>query len=121
MAMTWMFLLVVFAALCAFAMVIGVMVMLFRAASRSSARPAGDNGVAGIPPVITDDSTTNPANPLYHLHHPTHLHSSDAGPSHSSSDSAPGSSSSFDSGSSANSSFDSGSSPSSSDSGSNCG
>ena len=67
MAMTWMFLLVVFAALCAFAMVIGVMVMLFRAASRSSARPPSDAGATGIPPILGDDSLTNPANPLYHL------------------------------------------------------
>ncbi len=121
MAMTWMFLLVVFAALCAFAVVIAVMVMLFRAASRSSARPPGDNGVAGIPPVIGDDSMTNPANPLYHLHHPTHRHSTDTGPSHSAFDSTPSSSPSTDSGSSASSSFYSGSSPASSDSGSNCG
>ena len=121
MAMSWMFLLVVFAALCAFAVVIAIMVALFRAASRSSARPSGDNGVGPVPPIITDDSMTNPANPLYHLHHPTQHHTSDASPSHSSFDSTPTSTPSFDSGSSASSSVDSGSPSMGSDTGSNCG
>lgn len=127
--MSWMFLLVVFMALCVFAVVIGVMVMLFRAASRTSGRPPGDNGANAVPPVITDDSLTNPANPLYQLYHPTGTpddpsrhYSADPGPSHSSFDSTPGSSASSDSGSSFSPSSDSGSSPASSDSGgSGCG
>lgn len=115
--MSWIFLVVIFMALCAFAVVIGVMVMLFRAASKSSQRPS--HGASGVPPILGDDSLTNPANPLYHLHHPT---STPDGASHASSDSAPSSSPSFDSGSSAGASFDSGSSSSSSDSGgSGCG
>ena len=117
MAMSWMFLVVVLMALGAFAVVIGVMVMLFRVASKSSQRPSG--GVNGVPPILTDDSLTNPANPLYHLHHPT---STPDGLSHSSFDSTPSSSPSFDSGSGSSSSFDAGSSPSSSDTGgSGCG
>lgn len=114
--MTWMFLLVVFIALGMFAVVIGVIVMLFRAASKSSARPPSDSGSGAVPPILTDDSLTNPANPLYHLHHPT-----DPGSSPSSFDSGPTSSPSFDSGGSASPAFDSGSSSMSSDSGSNCG
>jgi hypothetical protein len=114
--MNWAFLLVVFAALCGLGLVIAVMVMVFRAATRSSDRPPGDTGSSAVPPVLTDDSLTNPASPLYHLHHPT-----DPGPSPSSFDSGPSSSPSFDSGSSASPSFDSGSSSMSSDSGSNCG
>ena len=125
--MSWMFLLVVFMALGAFAVVIGVMVVLFRAASKSSARPS--EGANAVPPILTDDSLTNAANPLYHLHHPsvsTHNpsghHSADSGPSHSAFDSTPSSSPSFDSGNSSGASFDSGSSSSSSDSGgSGCG
>lgn len=116
MAMTWMFLLVVFVALGMFAVVIGVMITLFRAASKSSARSPGDSGSGAVPPILTDDSLTNPANPLYHLHHPT-----DASPAPSSFDSMPSSSPSFDSGSGASPSFDSGSSSVGSDSGSNCG
>lgn len=116
MAMTWMFLLVVFIAMGMFAVVIGVMVMLFRAASKSSARPPGDSGSGAVPPILTDDSLTNPANPLHHLHHPM-----DPGSSPSSFDSGPTSSPSFDSGSSASPSFDSDSSSMSSHSGSNCG
>ena len=124
---SWLFLVVVFMALGAFAVVIGVMVMLFRAASKSSQRPS--DGANGVPPILTDDSLTNPANPLYHLHHPsvsTHNpgghHSADSGPSHSAFDSAPSSSASFDSGSSSGPSSDSGSSSSTSDSGgSGCG
>lgn len=114
--MTWMFLLVVFVALGMFAVVIGVMVMLFRAASKTSARPPGDSESGAAPPIVTDDSLTNPANPLYHLHHPT-----DPGASPPSFDSGPSSSPSFDSGSSASPSVDSGGSSMSSDSGSNCG
>ncbi|MFM8468689.1 MAG: hypothetical protein ACKODH_01770 [Limisphaerales bacterium] len=128
MSMSMGFLLVVFVALLGLAVVIAIMVMLFRVASRSSARRPGDDGNAFVPPIIGDDSLTNPANPLYHLHHPTSTpddstrrHASDPSPSHSSSDSSPSSSSSFDSGSSSSSSFDSGSSSSASDSGSNCG
>lgn len=116
MAMTWMFLLVVFIALGMFAVVIGVMVMLFRAASKTSARPPGDSGSGSVPPLLTDDTLTNPANPLYQLHHPA-----DPSPAPASFDSAPSSSPSFDSGSSASPSVDSGSSSMSSDSGSNCG
>ena len=55
---------VTFMALCALVSVIGVMVMLFRAASKASQRPSG--GANGVPPILTDDSLTNPANPLYH-------------------------------------------------------
>jgi len=132
-ALSWAFLLVAFAALCFLALTIAVMVMLFRAATRSSGHPSdaprsGDDGQAFVPPVLGDDSLTNPANPLHHLHHPTATpdeptrhHSADPGPSHSSFDSTPSSTSSFDSGGSSSSSFDSGSSPAGSDAGSNCG
>ena len=113
MAMTWMFLLVVFIALGMFAVVIGVMVMLFRAASKSSARPTGDSAGSAVPPIITDDSLTNPANPLYHTHHPTpmpdnasHHHSIGPGPSPSTFDASP--SQSFDSASSPPPSCDTG-------------
>lgn len=40
--MSWAFLLVVFAALCFLAMTIGVLVMVFRAATRTSGRPPGE-------------------------------------------------------------------------------
>lgn len=125
MSMSLGFLLVVFVALFGLAVVIAIMVMLFRAASRASDRRPGDNGNALVPPIIGDDSLTNPANPLYHLHHPTsppadstRHHSSDPSPSHSSFDPTPSNTSSFDS---AGSSFDSGSSSAGCDSGSNCG
>jgi uncharacterized membrane protein YgcG len=117
--MSWMFLLVVFMALCVFAVVIGVMVMLFRAASRSSGRPPGDTGASAVPPILPDDGLTNPANPLHHFHHPTTT--SDDSSRHFSADPGP-SSSAFDNGSSSGGSFDSGSSSGSSDSsGSGCG
>lgn len=128
MSMSLGFLLVVFAALFGLAVVIAIMVMLFRAASRASDRRPGDGGNAAVPPIIGDDSFTNPANPLYHLHHPTTTpddptrhRSADASSSHSSFDPTPSSTSSFDSGSSSSSSSDSGSSSSGGDSGSNCG
>lgn len=132
MTTSWAFLLVAFMALCGFAVVIAVMVVIFRAATRTSDRPSGnarpgDDGHTFVPPVIGDDSLTNPAHPLYHLHHPTsgepsHHHGTDAGFSPSSFDSTPSSSPSFDSGSSSSSSFDSGSSSAGSDSGgSGCG
>ncbi len=116
-------LLVVFMALFAFAVVIGVMVIVFRAATRSSRRPADGTSNPMVPPVLGDDSLTNPANPLYHIHHLStsghdasshHSPSFDSTPSHSPS--------SFDSGSAASSSFDSGSSSAGSTSdGSGCG
>lgn len=126
MSMGFGFLLVVFVALFGIAVVIAILVMLFRVASRSSDRRPGDDGNAFVPPILGDDSLTNPANPLYHLHHPTsddptRHHSADPSPSHSSFDSTPSSTPSFDSGSSSSSSFDSGSSSAGCDSGSNCG
>ncbi len=112
-----MFLLVVVMALGAFAVVIGVMVMLFRAASKSSPRPPG--GANAVPPFLPDDSLTNPANPLYHLHHPTAT--PDDPTRHFSADPGP-SPSAFDSGSSFSPSSDASSSPPSSDTGgSGCG
>ncbi len=76
-----------------------------------------------IPPVIPlDDSFTNPANPLYHIHHPSggDITGGHTSPSPSF-DSSP--SPSFDSGASSSPSFDSGSSPSGGcdTGGSNCG
>ncbi len=106
--MSWMFL-VVCVALCAFAVVIGVRIMRFRPASRASGRP----------PVLGDDSLTNPANPLYPLHQPSAVPNAPSPPTF---DSTPSSSPSFDSGSGSSPSFDSGSSSSSSGSGgSGCG
>ncbi|PHX95395.1 MAG: hypothetical protein CK546_02765 [Pedosphaera sp.] len=120
MNMSLMFLLVVVAALGTFAVAIGVMVMLFRAASKSAPRPPG--GASPGPPILTDDSLTNPANPLYQLYHPTAMPddpsrrpAADPGPSPSAFDSTPSSSPSFDSGGS------SGSSASSETGGSGCG
>jgi uncharacterized membrane protein YgcG len=121
-----MFLAVVFMALCGFAIVIGLMVMVFRAATRTSGRPPGDASSNSTPSSFTDDRLTNPANPLYHLHHPTSAsddpnrhHSSSFGASTSAFDSG---SSSSDSGSSSSSSSDSGGCSGSSDSGgSGCG
>lgn len=115
--------LVVFMALFGFAVVIGVMVMVFRAATQPSGRPPGDGSKSFVPPVLGDDTLTNPANPLYHIHHPSpsgHDASSHYSPSF---DSTPSHSpSSFDSGSTSSSSFDSGSSSSSTSSdGSGCG
>lgn len=116
--MSWVFLLAVFAALCFLALTIGVMVMIFRAAMRSSGRPLGevrrdDSGNIVMPPPIVDDSLTNPANPLYHLHHPTMIpddssrqQSFDPGPGPSTFDASP--SPSFDSGSSSPPSCDTG-------------
>jgi hypothetical protein len=96
------FLLAVLAGLCFLVMIIGVMVVVFRAATRGSNRPSSevgrdDSGNAVFPSVVGADALTNPANPLYQLHQPTtipgdpsRLHNIDPGPG-----------ASFDSGSSA--------------------
>lgn len=124
MATGGILLVVVFVALCFLAVTIGLMILIFRAATRPSGRSQNlpqreDSSNAFVPPVIGDDSLTNPANPLYHHHHPSSS-SHDSGHSHSHSDST--SSSFSDSGSSSSASFDSGSSSVSSDSGgSGCG
>ncbi|NBV20753.1 MAG: hypothetical protein EBS05_01985 [Proteobacteria bacterium] len=126
----WAFLAIVFIALCTMGVFIAVLVVIFRAASKSSSNPnsqAGSLTGAAVPPVLGDDSLTNPANPLYHIHHPggfTHDASAHQTTSHSPSfDSSPSPSpSSFDSGSSMGGSFDSGSSSCGSTSdGSGCG
>lgn len=123
----WMFLAVVIISLGALGVFIAVLVTIFRTAAKSSAMrndEAGKLAGAAVPPVLGDDSLTNPANPLYHLHHPS-APGHDASPSHPSShsfDSTPSHSPSFDSGSSAGSSFDSSSSSCGSTSdGSGCG
>lgn len=106
---SWVFLLAVFAGLCFLAMIIGVMVLLFRAATRASGRPPGEtrrgeSGNAVFPTVVGADVLTNPANPLYHLHHPNtgpvdpgRLHNIDPAPSPT-----------FDAGSSSSPSVDTG-------------
>ncbi len=104
MAMTWMFLLVVFFALCMFGAVIAVMVAVFRAASRSSGNPPGatkpstDDGHVFIPPILPGDDSVH----RQHQIHQTMTDASSPAPSMptSSFDSSPASSS-FDSGSSA--------------------
>jgi hypothetical protein len=90
----------------------------FRAAARSSGHPPGeaqrdDSGNVILPAAIGADSLTNPANPLYHLHHPTSTpddatrhHSIDPGPGPSTFDASP--SPSFDSGSTASPGVDTG-------------
>lgn len=120
--MSWAFLLVVFTALCGMAMVIVVLVMMFRAAARANGRgPEADSSNAAntaAPPVLGDNSLKNPAHPLYSLHHssPTmdestrHL-STDAGIS----------ATSFDSSSAASPAPDPGSPSPSPDGGSGCG
>lgn len=120
------FLAVVFMALCGFAIVIGVMVMVFRAATRNTGRPPGDTGSSSTHPGFMDDRLTNPANPLYHHQHststsdePNRHQGGGFGASAAAFDSG---SSSSDSGSSSSSSSDSGGSSGSSDSGgSGCG
>lgn len=116
--LSWGILLAAFAALCFLALAIGVMVIIFRAAARSSGRPPGeaqrdDSGNVILPAAIGADSLTNPANPLYHLHHPTSAsddatrhHHIDPGPSPSTFDASP--SPSFDSGSTASPGVDTG-------------
>lgn len=116
--LSWGILLAAFAGLCFLALTIGVMVLVFRAAARSSGRPPGeaqrdDSGNVILPAAIGADSLTNPANPLYHLHHPaspsddaTRHHSIDPGSSPSTFDASP--SPSFDSGSSSPPSVDTG-------------
>lgn len=123
----WAFLAIVFISLCSLGVFIAVLVTIFRAASKSSTQRSDQaNKFAGaaVPPVLGDDSLTNPANPLYHLHHPS-APGHDAGSSHTAAhsfDSTPSPSPSFDSGSSASSSFDSGSASCGSTSdGSGCG
>ena len=99
--MSWAFLMVVVMALFGFAVVIGIMVMVFRAATRSSGRPPGDGSNSFVPPVLGDAS-------------PHHSPSFDSTPSHTPS--------SFDSGSTSSSTFDSGSSSAGTTSdGSGCG
>ena len=64
------FLLVVFTALCGMAMVISVLVMMFRAAASSNSRGqeggTSDATHMAVPPVLGDNSLTNPAHPLHH-------------------------------------------------------
>ena len=108
MTMSWMFLLVVFAALCGFAIVIVVLVMLLRAATRQSGGvPDGtrrtDDGHFPAPPILPADDSIH----RQYLMSQTMMDSSPSAPSVS--DSVP------------SSSGDSGSSSSSSDSGSGCG
>ena len=108
MTMPWMFLLVAFAALCGFAIIIAVMVMLFRAATRQSggvpdSTRRTDDGHYSTPPLLPADDSIH----RQHLMSQTMMDSSPSAPSVSES--------------AASSSFDSGSSSSSSDSGSGCG
>lgn len=129
--MNWAFLLAWFLALSVFAVFVGVVVVLIRAAFKTSGRPtgvagSGNNESTSTPPNTADDSLMYLASPLLPYQHPTpddpnRHHTADPGPSPSSFDSGPSSSQSFDSGSSASPSFDSGSSSMGSDSGSNCG
>lgn len=73
MALSWAFLLVVFVALCGMVIVIGVLAMLFRAATRSRGQGpeagSSDPSNTAVPPVLTNDSLTHPASPLHPLHH----------------------------------------------------
>jgi hypothetical protein len=73
MAMSLGFLLVVFAALCGMAMVIAVLVMMFRAAASSNSRGSeggtSDATNSAVPPVLGNNSLTNPTHPLHPLHH----------------------------------------------------
>ncbi len=108
---SWVFLLAVFAGLCFLAMIIGVMVLLFRAATRASGRPPGEtrrgeSGNAVFPTVVGADVLTNPANPLYHLYHPSPM--PDDSTRHHGIDPAPSSPPTFDAGSSSSPSVDTG-------------
>lgn len=85
--------------------------------SSAGQSPSSTDSFANAP-LIMDDSLTNPANPLYHVHHPPahsssdlpSSHSADFGSSHTSSPSIDSGSSgtSFDSGSTSSGSMDSG-------------
>ena len=113
---------IAFIALVALGVFFTLLVAVFRAATRSSARPptSSDAAPGVVPPILgSDDSFTNPANPLYHMHHPS---TSSHSPTHF--DAAPSHSPSFDSGSSASApSFDasSASTPSCDSGGAGCG
>ena len=119
--MSWAFLLVVFAALCVMAMFIVVLVMMFRAATRANGRGAEQGGSSdttnmAVPPVLGDNSLTNPAHPLHSLHHSSPI-SDEATRHHSAAASMP----SFDSGTAPSPAPDCGSPSPSPDGGSGCG
>ncbi len=121
MATSWAFLLVVFAALCGMAIVIVVLVMMFRAATRANGRGPEQGGSSdttntAVPPVLGDNSLTNPALPLHSLHHSSPI-SDEATRHHSAAASMP----SFDSGTAPSPAPDCGSPSPSPDGGSGCG
>lgn len=120
--MSWAFLLVVFIALCGMAVVLAVMVMMFRAATRGTGQRLEQGGSSdashtAVPPVLGDNSLTNPAHPLHSLHHSSPI--ADEATRHHSA--AAASMPSFDSGTAPSSAPDCGSPASSPDGGSGCG